>query len=123
MAVDLTDDKIEMVRRQISHCLGSLGGGSRHLAAYTIASGTFRIARIEDMGQGKIKYSFKADAHYESEFMVYEEDGGDIDDLFPGSHAEHIEGYIVLDEDYNLGRDENGKVMFGPWHYVDPSDF
>ena len=119
----LTGEQVEKVRRQVSHCLDSLGGSSGHLAAYTMDSDTFRITQIEDMGGGRNKYSFEADAYYESEFMVYEEDGGTSDDPFSGSPIEHIAGYVVLDDGYDLVRDESGKVMFGPWNYVGPSDF
>ena len=121
--MSLTDDQVEKVCKQVSHCLDSLGGGSGHLAAYTMDADTFQIVRVEDMGKSVTKYSFEADACYESEFMVYEEEGGNADDPFSGSHTEHIAGYIGLDKDYNLARDENGKVMFGPWHYVDPTNF
>ena len=121
--MSLTDDQIEKVRKQVLHCLDSLGGGSGHLAAYTMDSNTFHIVQVENMGESKTKYSFEATAYYESEFMVYEEDGGDSDDPFSCPRAEHIEGYIVLDKAYNLARDENGKAMFGPWHYVDPTNF
>jgi len=107
----------------VSHCLGSLGGGSGHLAAYSMDSDTFRIAQVEDIGEGATKFSFKVDASYESEFMVYEEDGGAVDDPFSGATTEHLEGYIALDENYDLACDENGKAIFGPWHYVDPTSF
>jgi len=52
--------------------------------------------------------------------MVYGEHDGDSDDPFSGSHKEHIAGYIGLDDQFNLARDENRKVILGPWHYVDP---
>jgi len=107
--------------KQVSRCLDSLGGGSGHLTAYTMDADTFQIIKVEDMDAGVTKYSFETDAYYESEFMVYEENDDDTDDPFPISHTEHIAGYIGLDGDYNLARDENGKVMFGPWHYVDPT--
>ena len=111
------------VRKQVSRCIDSLGGGSGHLAAYTMDSDMFRITQVENMGEGVTKYSFEVDAVYESEFMIYEEDGGVVDDPFSGASTEHLEGYIALDENYDLARDENGKVIFRPWHYVDPTDF
>jgi len=117
--MNLTQDEIEKVRRQAAHCLDSLGGVSGHLASYSIAPGTFLITETEDLGAGNTKYSFSAEAYYESEFTVYEEDDGS-DDPFKMPATQTISGYIALDRDYNLVRDDEGKVMFGPWHYVEP---
>jgi hypothetical protein len=101
----------QKVLQKVQACMGSLVGGSGHLASYEILPDTFNITRIEELQGGLKKYSFEAKGYRESEFAVY-------DDVHP-PEAKHISDSIVLDKNLELARDERGRVMLEPWTYVD----
>lgn len=94
---------------QVQRCMGSLASGSGHLANYSLLPDSFKITKNEQVEQGN-KYHFTAKAFRESEFTVYE-------DATP-QEPEVISGSIVLDDSFNLVRDEKGRIMLEPWECV-----
>ena len=103
------DEEIkERVFSQIQLCMMTLVGGSGHLASYSLVPDTFHITGVEQLERGFMKYYFSAEAYYESEFTVYDENHQ--------PKSESISGSIVLDKDFRLVRDEKGRVMLEPWN-------
>ena len=94
---------------QVQRCMVSLAGGSGHLTSYSILPDSFKVIKKEKIEQG-MRYHFSAKAFRESEFTVYGDDSPQEPDSISGS--------IVLDDTYDIVRDENGKVMLEPWDCV-----
>ena len=92
--------------------MDALVGGSGHMAGYALLKDSFQIDQTEEIEKGLTKYSFSANAYYESEFSVYTEDQQIVPDP--------IQGSIILDEDFNLTRDKEGRVRLEPWKCLDP---
>ena len=101
------EDKFNRVLKKVRLCMGSLVGGSGHMASFGIVPDTFHITAIEQMEGGMRRYRFTAEAYYESEFTEYTED------YTPETQS--LSGSIVLDRAYNLVRDQSGRVMLEPW--------
>ena len=94
---------------QVQKSMVSLASGSGHLASYSLLPDSFKITKKEQIEQGN-KYHFTAKAFRETEFTVYE-------DATP-QEPEVISGSIVLDDSFNLVRDEKGRIMLEPWECV-----
>jgi hypothetical protein len=97
-------DRIKL-SAQITRCLRTLVGSSGNLAGYSLCE--LRVTGSRELPEGLIEWSFEADAIYESEFTVYDEEHG------PAVHT--IQGSIVLDADYRLQIDGDGRVRLAPW--------
>ena len=94
---------------QLQRCMVSLASGSGHLVSYSLLPDSFKITKKEQAEQGNMYY-FTAKAFRESEFTVHE-------DATP-QEPEVISGSIVLDDSFNLVRDEKGRIMLEPWECV-----
>ncbi len=94
---------------QVQRCMVSLASGSGHLVSYSLLPDSFKITKKEQVEQ-RNKYYFTAKAFRESEFTVYE-------DATP-QEPEVISGSVVLDDSFNLVRDEKGRIMLEPWECV-----
>ena len=103
-------DNTEILRKvfpKVQSCLESLVSGSGHLVSYSLLPHTFSISKAEKFGENCTKYFFSTQAYRESEFTVY-------DDTHK-PEPEDLSGSIVLDEHFNIMRDDNGKVLLEPW--------
>jgi len=97
---------------QMQRCLMNLVGGSGHLACFHIVADTFQIARVERLADDLTEYHFTAQAYRESEFTVTIEDE-------PEPPPETIRGSIVLDDEFQLTRDEAGRIRLQPWRTLE----
>jgi hypothetical protein len=102
----------EKVFDQVRRCLMNLVGGSGHLACFHIVSDTFRITKIEEISDDLTEYHFSARTYRESEFTVAAEDE-------PEPPPEAIEGSIVLDGEFQLTRDPEGRIRLQPWRALE----
>jgi hypothetical protein len=108
----IKEEALRLVFDQLQRCLNGLVGGSGHLASYTMRRSTFRITKTEKLGGGETRYFFTAHALLESEFTTYSSERE--------PDWEEIGGSIVLDENFDLTRDEEGKIKLDPWNCIDP---
>lgn len=106
-------EDVEKVRAQVTLCLQYLVGGSGHLASYDILPDSFVVERVEEVRSGIQKYFFKAKAYHESEFTEYVDSQQETSELIAGS--------IVLDEKFNIVRDERGEILLEPWKCILPA--
>lgn len=94
------------VFNQVQRCMVSLTSGSGHLVSYSVVPDTFKITK-EESGENETRYFFTARAFRESEFTVYDDTSLSVTEVISGS--------IVLDNSFNLVRDEQGRIMLEPW--------
>lgn len=95
---------------QVQKSMVSLASSSGHLVSYSLVPDTFKITK-EESGENETRYYFTARAFRESEFTVY-------DNTSP-SVSEVISGSLVLDNSFDLVRDEQGRIMLEPWTCIE----
>ncbi|MCB1176261.1 MAG: hypothetical protein KDK36_01665 [Leptospiraceae bacterium] len=100
-------EELEKVYRIVRNCMGSLVGGSGHLAGYTLNKDSFKITKQEILKNELIFY-FEVFGFYISEF-IHEDESQE-------PPPEGLVGKIHLDKNYNLVRDENGRIKLFPWN-------
>lgn len=103
----MEEDIKKKVFRQVRKCMQNLVGGSGHLGGYFISEDDFHITGTEELPGHLTQYHFNVKGELETEFTEYTEDYQPI--------LEDLTGSIVLDQDFNLTRDEQGKIRLEPW--------
>lgn len=97
---------------QVRRCLMNLVGDSGHLASFHVTADTFQITEAQKMADDLTEYHFSAQAYRESEFTVATDDE-------PEPPPETIRGSIVLDGEFQLTRDQEGRIRLQPWRTLE----
>ena len=101
------EERDDRVFEQVALCLRHIAAGDRdHLGSYSLDRESFEILRETDMGEGLIEYEFKAEGQYVGEFELE-------DDM-----VHPLRGTIVLDRDFSITFEEDGRVRISPWKPV-----